>query len=137
MSRTWLGIVLFACAGVCQAQTEPAVQYPEVSNDPDVRTKKADPRAVVVPLYVGAPVRDVLSALNDKGFSIQWDPEQVLPTMTLLEKPKATRIDSLLTEILKPWGLRADHNLMDGGWRVRALKKKKEVIVEEPMPPGK
>ena len=45
--------------------------------------------------------------------------------MTLLEKPKATRIDTLLTEILKPWGLRADHNLMDGGWRVRPLKEEK------------
>lgn len=140
MSRIWLAIVLFACAGVCQAQsqTQPAVQYPDISNDADVRAKKADPRAVEIPLYAGAPVRDVLTALSDKGFLIKWDPEQVLPTMTLLEKPKSTRIDSLLTEILKPWSLRADHNLMDGGWRVRALnKKKKEVLIEDPVPPGK
>ena len=104
---------------------------------PDVRNKKADPSAVEIPLYAGAPVRDVLQALNDKGFTIKWDPEQVLPTMKLLEKPKATRIDKLLTEILTPYDLRADHNLMDGGWRVRPLKKKKkEVIIEEPMPPA-
>ena len=142
MSRIWLAIVLCACAGVCQAQNGPADEGKPLpagqGTDPDVRAKRADPRAVMIPLYVGAAVRDVLQALNDKGFLIKWDPEQVLPTMTLLEKPKATRIDTLLAEILTPWGLRADHNLMDGGWRVRALKKKKkEVVIEDPMPPGK
>jgi hypothetical protein len=142
MSRIWLAIVLFACAGVCQAQNGPLdVGKPlpvGQGTDADVRAKKADPAAVMIPLYVGAAVRDVLTALNDKGFLIKFDPEQVLPTMTLLEKPKATRIDTLLNEILTPWGLRADHNLMDGGWRVRAQKKKqKEVVIEDPMPPGK
>lgn len=105
---------------------------------PDVRAKKADPAAVVIPLYAGAPVRDVLEALNDKGFAIKWDPNEVLPTMKLLEKPQATRIDKLLIEILTPHDLRADHNLMDGGWRVRPIngKKKKQVIVEDPVPPA-
>jgi hypothetical protein len=138
MSRVWFGVMLLCLAAACPAQstTQPAVQYPSISNDPDVRNKKADPAAVEIPLYVGAPVRDVLQALSDKGFTIKWDPEQVLPTMKLLEKPKATRIDMLLKEILAPWALRADHNLQDGGWRVRPLKKKKQVIVEEPMPPA-
>ena len=77
----------------------------------------------------------MLTALVDKGFTIKWDPEQVLPTMKLLERPKATRIDKLLTEILTPYDLRADHNLMDGGWRVRPQKKKKkEVIIDDPIP---
>ena len=139
MSRTWLAMILFACAAVCQAQNGPADEGKPLpmgqGTDADVRAKKADPSAVEIPLYVGAPVRDVLEALTDKGFTIKWDPEQVLPTMKLLEKPKATRIDKLLTEILTPYDLRADHNLMDGGWRVRPLKKKKkEVIIDEPMP---
>jgi hypothetical protein len=82
-------------------------------------------------------VRGVLEALTEKGFTIKWDPEQVLPTMKLLERPKSTRIDKLLTEILTPYDLRADHNLMDGGWRVRPIEKKtKKVIVEDPMPPA-
>jgi len=137
MSRIWLAIVLFSCAGVCQAQR--AGEAPPLPAGPgpgvDVRSKKADPSAVEIPLYPGAPVRDVLEALNEKGFAIKWDPEQVLPTMKLLERPKSTRIDKLLTEILSPYDLRADHNLMDGGWRVRPLKKKKkEVIIDEPMP---
>ena len=142
MSRIYLAILMFACAGVCQAQFAgrpgeapplPAGAGPGV----DVRGKKADPSAVEIPLYAGAPVRDVLEALNEKGFAIKYDKEQVLPTMKLLEKPKSTRIDKLLTEILTPYDLRADHNLMDGGWRVRPVKKKKkEVIVEEPMPPA-
>jgi hypothetical protein len=132
-------MVLFICAGACQAQNGPADAGKPLpmgqGTDADVRAKKADPSAVEIPLYVGAPVRDVLEALTDKGFTIKWDPEQVLPTMKLLEKPKATRIDKLLTEILTPYDLRADHNLMDGGWRVRPLKKKKkEVIIDEPMP---
>jgi len=139
MSRTWLAMILFACAAVCQAQNGPADAGKPLpagqGTDADVRAKKADPAAVEIPLYVGAPIRDVLEALIDKGFAIKWDPEQVLPTMKLLEKPKATRIDKLLTEILTPYDLRADHNLMDGGWRVRPLKKKKkEVIIDEPMP---
>jgi hypothetical protein len=142
MSRIWLAIALFACAGVCQAQLAgrpgeapplPAGPGPGV----DVRGKKADPAAVEIPLYAGAPVRGVLEALVDKGFTIKWDPEQVLPTMKLLERPKSTRIDKVLTEILTPYDLRADHNLMDGGWWVRPLeKKKKKVIVEDPMPPA-
>jgi|SRR5688572_26857896 hypothetical protein len=140
MSRLWLAIVLFACAGICHAQGRPG-EAPPLPPSPgpnvDVRGKNADPAAVEIPLYPGAPVRDVLKALNDKGFLIKWDPEQVLPTMKLLEKPKASRIDRLLVEILTPYDLRADHNLMDGGWRVRPVKKKKkEVIVEEPMPPA-
>ena len=139
MSRTWLAIVLFACAGVCHAQGRPG-EAPPLPPSPgpnvDVRGKKADPAAVEIPLYVGAPVRDVLDALTDKGFTIKYDKEQVLPTMKLLEKPKATRIDKLLEEILTPWSLRADHNLMDGGWRVRPAKKKKQVDIEDPMPPA-
>lgn len=138
MSRVWLGMVLLACAGVCQAQgtgTPGEPLPPSIGTDPDVRTKRADPAAVEIPLYVGAAVRDVLEALNAKGFTIKWDPEDVLPTMKLLERPKATRIDKLLIEILTPYDLRADHNLQDGGWRVRPIKrKKKEVIVEDPMP---
>ena len=139
MKRAAFPAALFVFAAVCQAQNGPADAGKPLpagqGTDADVRAKKADPSAVEIPLYVGAPVRDVLEALTDKGFTIKWDPEQVLPTMKLLEKPKATRIDKLLTEILTPYDLRADHNLMDGGWRVRPLKKKKkEVIIDEPMP---
>jgi|SRR5688572_14412015 hypothetical protein len=141
MARVWLAIVLVLCTGVCQAQNGPADAGKPLpvgqGTDPDVRAKKADPAAVEIPLYAGAPVREVLVALTDKGFTIKWDPEQVLPTMKLLEKPKATRIDRLLNEILTPYDLRADHNLMDGGWWVRpAKKKKKEVIIEDPVPPA-
>jgi hypothetical protein len=103
--------------------------------DPDARGKRDDPHAVNIPLYTGARVSDVLQALNDKGFTIKWEPEQVPPTMRLLERPKATRIDKMLNEILAPHDLRADHNLMDGGWRVRPKNKKKhEVQVSDPAP---
>ncbi len=141
MSRICLAIVLLACAAVCQAQNGPADEGKPLpmgqGTDADVRAKKSDPPAVEIPLYAGAPIREVLTALTDKGFTIKWDPEQALPTMKLLERPKASRIDKLLTEILTPYDLRADHNLQDGGWRVRPVKKKKkEVIIEEPEPPA-
>jgi hypothetical protein len=141
MSRTWIALALFACAGVCQAQFGPADTGKPLpmgqGTDADVRARKSDPAAVEIPLYAGAPIRNVLQALTDKGFTIKWDPEQVLPTMKLLERPKAKRIDKLLTEILTPYDLRADHNLQDGGWRVRPVdRKKKKVIIEDPMPPA-
>jgi hypothetical protein len=138
MSRIWFATVLFVCASVCQAQ-RPG-EAPPLSPGPgpltDVRSKATDPSAVEIPLYSGAAVRDVLQALSDKGFTIKWNDEDVLPTMKLLERPKATRVDKLLTEILQPWGLRADHNIQDGGYRVRPVKKKKEVIVGDPEPPA-
>jgi len=123
MSRNWLAIALLACAGICQAQT-PYTPPPVQSAVTDTRGRKADPSAVEIPLYSGAAVSDVLQALNDKGFAIRWDPEDVLPTMTLFERPKATRVDKLLKEILTPYGLHADHDVQTGGWRVRPVKKK-------------
>jgi hypothetical protein len=142
MSRIGLGFVSLICSAACLAQSPlpgnpmTAPLASDAGIGPDVRNKHADPAAVEIPLYAGAAVRDVLDALNDKGFLIKYDKEQVLPTMKLLERPKATRIDKLLTEILAPWSLKADRNAMEGGWRVRPQKKKKEVIVEDPMPTG-
>jgi hypothetical protein len=106
------------------------------STDADVRDKHQDPSAVEIPLYAGARVMDVLQALNDKGFLIKWDKKQIEPSMKLLEKPKASRIDKLLGEILEPHGYRADHNLRDGGFRVRPQKKPKtkEVTISDEEP---
>lgn len=133
MSRLWYGIVLLCFAGTCAAQGGPQGQGgPEIGDqssqgtDADVRHSTADPKAVEIPLYPGAPISAVLTALIEKGFKIKWSPEEVLPTMTLLERPKATRIDNMLNEILKPYDMRADHNLQDGGYRVKPLKKKKK-----------
>jgi hypothetical protein len=127
MKRIEIALVLLCIAGVSQAQVGAAPPLPVgPGTDADVRNKHADPAAVEIPLYAGAPVSEVLQALSDKGFLIKWDKKQVLPTMKLLEKPKATRIDSLLTEILAPWGMRADRNQFDGGFRVRPMKKEKK-----------
>jgi hypothetical protein len=133
MSRRWYAIVLLCLAGPCAAQLGPQGQgAPEIgeqssqSTDADVRHTIADPKSVEIPLYPGAPISAVLTALIEKGFKIKWSPEEVLPTMTLLERPKSTRVDNLLNEILKPYDMRADHNLQDGGYRVKALKKKKK-----------
>lgn len=126
MSRIWYGIALMGLAMACNAQT-PSTQFPAgQGTDPDVRNSVADPKAVEIPLYPGAPISAILTALTEKGFRIKWSPEEVLPTMTLLERPKATRIDNLLNEILRPYDMRADHNLQDGGYRVKPLKKKKK-----------
>ncbi|HLA70628.1 MAG TPA: hypothetical protein VK624_03890 [Steroidobacteraceae bacterium] len=135
MSRIWYGIVLLCFAGVSAAQVPagPGGQGgPEIGDqagqgtDPDVRHGAGDPRAVEIPLYAGALISDVLSSLTAKGFRIKWSAEQVLPSMKLLERPKSTRIDNLLNEILAPWGMRADHNLQDGGYRVKPVKKKRK-----------
>jgi hypothetical protein len=138
MSRIGMVVAMMCCVGLAQAQM-PGMAPPlptGASTDADVRDKKPDPAAVQIPLYAGAKVRDVLQSLNDKGFLIKWDEKQIAPTMTLLEKPKATRIDSLLTEILTPWGFRADRNQRDGGYRVRPLKNPKQKPLDPPPPPA-
>jgi hypothetical protein len=128
MSRIWSGIALLCFAGVCSSQGPPVApgMGPVQGTQADVRNTVQDPKAVEVPLYPGAQISDILTALTNKGFKIKWSPEEVLPTMTLLERPKATRIDNVLNEILKPYDMRADHNLQDGGYRVKPLKKKKK-----------
>ena len=102
MSRICFGIALLCVAVTCHAQYAGAPLPAGQATGGEYRSKTVDPRAVQIPLYAGALVSDVLTALNDKGFSIKWKPEQVLPTMTLLERPKSTRIDNLLNEILEP-----------------------------------
>jgi hypothetical protein len=133
MSRICIGIALLVFAAASQAQQmgagQPGAGPPLPAGqgtDADIRAKHADPSAVEIPLYAGARVIDVLEALTEKGFLIKYDKKQVLPTMKLAERPKSTRIDYLLNEILQPFDLHADHNQMDGGFRVRPLKKPKK-----------
>jgi hypothetical protein len=147
MSRVYQVIALLLIAGSCQAQGmmngPTSEQFPGaplptgMGNGEEFRGKVVDPKAVEIPLYVGVAVSDVLTALKVKGFAIRWTPEQVTSEMKLLEKPKATRVDNLLNEILNPWGLRADPDLMKGGYLVKDMKKKKpkEFAVEQASPP--
>ncbi len=146
MSR--IGIVMAViCTGVFGVSEPAWAQRPGEGpplpagqgTNPDVRSKQADPSAVEIPLYAGARVMDVLQALTDKGFLIKWNPKQIVPEMKLAERPRATRIDKLLAEILEPFGYRADRNQFDGGFRVRPMKspKRGEVDVGDPSPPGK
>ena len=124
MSRISYAIALLCIAATTHAQYAGAPLPSGQGVGGEYRSKVVDPKAVQIPLYPGALVSEVLTALTDKGFSIRWKPTQVTPEMKLLEKPKSTRVDNLLNEILKPWGMRADHNMVDGGYRVRPLKKK-------------
>jgi hypothetical protein len=135
MSRIWIGIALLSVAATCHAQFPGAPLPAGQGVGGEFREKVNDPRAVEIPLKPGTLVSDVLNALTDKGFRIKWKPEQVLPTMTLLEKPKSTRVDNLLNEILEPWGMRADPDLMRGGYLVKQMKKKpKKYEVEQTAP---
>jgi hypothetical protein len=134
MSRIWFGIALLCVAANGHAQYAGAPLPAGQGTGGEYRSKTVDPKAVEIPLQPGTLVSDVLNALTDKGFRIRWRPEQVLPTMTLLERPSATRIDNLLNEILEPWGMRAVPDLMEGGYLVKQLKKKKsKVTVEQPQ----
>jgi hypothetical protein len=136
MSRIWYGIALLCVAATCQAQYPGAPLPAGQPIGAEFQSKVVDPKAVEIPLKPGTPVADVLTALTDKGFRIKWKPEQVQPEMKLLEKPRATRVDNLLNEILAPWGMRADADLMRGGYLVKTVKKKqKEFSVEQTSPP--
>ena len=143
MSRIYKMIALFCIAGICHAQSD--INGPVSSqfdgaplpmgqaNGEEFRSKNVDPKAVEIPLYAGAQISAVLTALTDKGFKIRWKPEQVTDAMKIVQKPKSTRVDNLLNEILEPWGLRADADLLKGGYLVKDLKKKKskEFSVEQ------
>jgi len=135
MSRLWYGIALLCVAAACHAQFQ-GTPLPPGQPISQQKTEVDDPGAVEIPLKPGTPVSSVLTALNEKGFRIRWKPEQVLPSMTLLEKPRSTRIDNLLNEILEPWGMRAYTDLMRGGYLVKPAKKKKtkDVAVEQNSP---
>jgi hypothetical protein len=136
MSRIWFGIALLSVAATCHAQFPGAPLPAGQGIGAEFQSKVVDPKAVVIPLKPGTPLSDVLTALTDKGFAIKWKPEQVQPNMKLLEKPKATRVDNLLNEILKPWGMRADPDLMRGGYLIKDLKKSsKKFAVEQNAPP--
>ena len=142
MSRVYQVIALLCVAGSCHAQIDGPVsqQYDGAPlpqgmdvGDEYRSSKSVDPKAVEIPLNVGTQISAVLTALTDKGFKIRWKPEQVTDTMKIVQKPKSTRVDNMLNEILAPWGLRADADLMKGGYLVKDLKKKKskEFSVEQ------
>ena len=145
MSRIYQVVALLCVAGSCQAQMNgpssssfPGAPLPSgMGTGAEFQSKSVDPKAVEIPLYPGALISDVLTALTDKGFKIRWTPEQVTSEMKVLEKPKAKRVDNLLNEILSPWGMRADPDLMKGGYLVKDLKKKKskKFQVEQKDPP--
>ena len=143
MSRICQMIALLCIAGSCHAQMNgPESQQFDGAPLPtgmgtgeEYRSKAVDPKSVEIPLYPGALISSVLTALTDKGFKIRWKPEQVTPEMKVLEKPKSTRVDNMLNEILAPWGMRADPDLMKGGYLVKDLKKKKRYAVEQKDPP--
>jgi hypothetical protein len=144
MSRIYQVIALLCVAASCHAQDgAPVLQQYDGAPLPggmgtgsEFQSKVVDPKAIEIPLKVGTSVSDVLTALTDKGFRIKWKPEQVTPAMKLLARPKATRVDNLLNEILEPWGMRADPDLMRGGYLIKDLKKKKpkEFAVEQSSP---
>ena len=141
MSRFYQVIALLCVAGSCHAQMNgpessqfPGAPLPEgMGTGSEFQSKVVDPKAIEIPLKPGTPLSEVLTALTEKGFRIQWKPEQVSADMKLVSRPKATRVDNLLNEILEPWGMRADADLMRGGYLIRDLKKKKskELAVEQ------
>jgi hypothetical protein len=128
MSRIWVGLALVIVAGTCHAQrgftdVPPFENVGTIGND--TQSEVVDPRAVEIPLNKGSLIKDVLDALNKKGFRIKYKPELVPETMTVVERPKQTRVDYMLNEILEPWDLRVRRGA-SGEMFVGALKKKKK-----------
>jgi hypothetical protein len=136
MSRTWFGIALLAVATASHAQFPGAPPPEGQAIGVEFQSKVVDPKAVQIPLKPGTPLSEVLTSLTDRGFHIKWKPEQLQPNMKLLERPRSTRVDNLLNEILKPWGMQADPDLMRGGYLVKDMKgKAKKYVVEQNDPP--
>jgi len=112
MSHLWPVLPLLLAAATCAA------------GETEWRDATNEPGAARIWLHPGVKIETVLESLNSKGFRITYKLGQILPTMTLLERPKAKRIDTLLTEILSPYDLHADHTPY-GEWKVKPIKKKR------------
>ena len=112
MSHLWSVLPLLLAATACAA------------GETEWRAATNEPAAVKVFLHPGVPIASVLETLNSRGFRITYQPGQITPAMTLLERPRATRIDTLLREILAPYDLQVDHTLY-GEWKVKRIKKKR------------
>jgi len=123
MSRTLPVLTLLVAAATCTA------------GETEWRTATNDPAAAKLWLHPGVPIESVLDSLNAKGFRITYKSEHILPSMTLLERPKAKRIDTLLREILTPYDLHADHTLY-GEWKVKPLRKKRAKVEIEQVANG-
>jgi len=113
MSHLWPILAMFLLAATCRA-----------GETAEWRASTNEPGAARVWLHPGLPIPTVLESLNSKGFRITYKPDQVPPTMILIERPKAKQIDTLLREILSPYDLHADHTIY-GEWKVKPIKKKK------------
>ena len=70
-------------------------------------------------LHAGDSLGSALATLNGQGFRVVYSSALVRPNMTLHSRPRATRIDELLDEILSPWKLRAVQ-ATNGDWLVAA-----------------
>lgn len=114
---------LVSVPAVSIAQGPPSTPFPLTTFE-NADSATNEPKAVEIPLYAGATIKSVLDALIKKGFKIKYSAEKVLPTMTLLEKPKSERIDKLLNEILSPYDMHASQ-MARGGWVINTKKKKK------------
>ncbi len=68
-------------------------------------------------MRAGESLEAVLSALNDRGYTIVYSSALVRPDMKLLTAPAATNIEELLREILAPWKLRAVR-ASNGDWLI-------------------
>jgi hypothetical protein len=100
-----LALCVLALAGGARAEVLPAAQ----------ETRSVDTRQ----LREGSPVSAALAALNEQGFRVVYSSALVRPDMTLQARPRATRIDELLREILSPWKLHAVR-ASNGDWLIAA-----------------
>ena len=82
-----------------------------------------DPAAIEMLFTEGNSIASILEGLKEKGFHIQYKEKHLLPEMTLLSLPTATRIDDVLREILEPWNFRVYRSPL-GHWVVTPNKKR-------------
>src|SRR3954465_9610217 len=58
-------------------------------------------------LHADESLESIFAELNQHGYQISYSSNVVLPAMHLQSVPRASGLESLLREILTPWGLAA------------------------------
>jgi hypothetical protein len=129
--RTCLSLAVLLIAGVSTAQAQVGINGIDSLNSAGVAEGRMmeqaintvnDPAAVDVLFKEGNPITSVLDGLKEKGFHIEYQEKQFLPTMTLVTIPTSERIDEVLREILEPYDFRVYHSPA-GQWIVKPNKK--------------
>ena len=129
MSRMWYGIALLCRRGELSRAGEPGARARRRrhGHGGEFAARPWIPRRSRFRCMRARSVSDVLKALTDKGFRIKWNPTGVADDDAAREAEGDAHRQSAERDP-RALGYAGRPNLLDGGYRVKPLKKKKSKV---------